>query len=85
MYKLNKKDKLIIIVIPTFNSEKTIKKSINSILLQKLENQIEASKLIGCRFHAARGFMSVGESKGGLPPDSLVEDEKAIIKDCQRK
>ncbi len=50
----------------------------------KLEDQIEASKLIGCRFHAARGFMSVGESKGGLPPDSLVEDEKAIIKDCQR-
>ena len=41
MYKLNKKDKLISIVIPTFNSEKTIKKSINSILLQKLENQIE--------------------------------------------
>ena len=30
----------------------------------KLEDQIEASKLIGCRFHAARGFMSVGESKG---------------------
>lgn len=50
----------------------------------KLEDQIEASKLVGCRFHAARGFMSVGESKGGLPPDSLVEDEKAIIKDCQR-
>ena len=50
----------------------------------KLEDQIEASKLIGCRFHAARGFMSVGESKGGLPPDSLVEDEKAIIEDCQR-
>ena len=28
--------------------------------------------------------MSVGESNGGLPPDSLVEDEKDIIKDCQR-
>ena len=25
----------------------------------KLEDQIEAAKLVGCRFHAARGFMSV--------------------------
>ena len=50
----------------------------------KLEDQIEAAKLVGCRFHAARGFMSVGESQGGLPPDSLVEDEESIIKDCQR-
>ena len=40
----------------------------------KLEDQIEAAKLVGCRFHAARGFMSVGESKGGLPPDSLTEE-----------
>ncbi len=50
----------------------------------KLEDQIEAANLVGCRFHAARGFMSVGESQGGLPPDSLVEDEESIIKDCQR-
>ena len=50
----------------------------------KLEDQIEAAKLVGCRFHAARGFMSVGESKGGLPPDSLTEDEDFIIKDSQR-
>ena len=41
MYKLNKKDKLISIIIPTFNSEKTIAKSLNSILFQNLENQIE--------------------------------------------
>ena len=50
----------------------------------KLEDQIEAAKLVGCRFHAARGFMSVGESKGGLPPDSLTENENFIMKDCQR-
>ena len=36
------------------------------------------------RFHAARGAMSVGQSKGGLPPDSVVEDEAAILKDTQR-
>jgi cytosine/adenosine deaminase-related metal-dependent hydrolase len=28
--------------------------------------------------------MSLGESKGGLPPDRVVEDESAIMKDCQR-
>ena len=50
----------------------------------KLEDQLQAAKLVGCRFHASRGFMTVGESQGGLPPDSLVEDEKSIIKDCQR-
>jgi cytosine/adenosine deaminase-related metal-dependent hydrolase len=39
---------------------------------------------MGLRFHAARGSMSVGESKGGLPPDSVVEDEAAILRDSQR-
>jgi cytosine/adenosine deaminase-related metal-dependent hydrolase len=28
--------------------------------------------------------MSLGESKGGLPPDSVVEDEATIIKESQR-
>ena len=36
------------------------------------------------RFHAARGSMSVGQSKGGLPPDRVVEEEGAILKDTQR-
>jgi 8-oxoguanine deaminase len=36
------------------------------------------------RFLAARGAMSVGESAGGLPPDSLVEGERSILKDMQR-
>ena len=36
------------------------------------------------RFHAARGAMSVGESQGGLPPDSVVESESAILADSQR-
>ena len=36
------------------------------------------------RFHAARGSMSVGESAGGLPPDSVVEDEDAILADTDR-
>lgn len=50
----------------------------------RLEDQIEAATEMGMRFHAARGSMSVGESKGGLPPDSVVEDEAAILVDTQR-
>ncbi len=49
-----------------------------------LDDEIRAMRDIGMRFHASRGSMSVGESLGGLPPDSLVEDEAAILKDSQR-
>lgn len=49
-----------------------------------LDDEIQAVQDIGLRFHASRGSMSVGESQGGLPPDSLVEDEAAILKDSQR-
>jgi cytosine/adenosine deaminase-related metal-dependent hydrolase len=50
----------------------------------RLDDTIEAARAIGMRFHAARGAMSVGESKGGLPPDAVVEDEAAILADAQR-
>ena len=50
----------------------------------RLDDQIEAATRMGMRFHAARGSMSVGESKGGLPPDSVVEEEAAILADTQR-
>lgn len=50
----------------------------------RLDDQIESATEMGFRFHAARGSMSVGESQGGLPPDSVVEDEEAILRDSQR-
>src|ERR1700754_4981491 len=49
-----------------------------------VDGQIEAARDLGVRFHASRGSMSLGESKGGLPPDDCVEDEDFILKDSQR-
>ena len=48
------------------------------------DDQIQAVGEMGLRFHCSRGSMSVGESRGGLPPDSAVEDERAILSDTRR-
>jgi cytosine/adenosine deaminase-related metal-dependent hydrolase len=50
----------------------------------RLEDEIEPAREIGMRFHAARGSMSLGESAGGLPPDSVVDTAEAILADSQR-
>jgi hydroxypyruvate isomerase len=39
----------------------------------------DAARTIGIRVHVARGSMDLGESKGGLPPDFLVEELDAIL------
>ena len=50
----------------------------------RLEDSIDGATEVGIRFHATRGAMSIGESDGGLPPDSLVEAERDILNDCIR-
>lgn len=50
----------------------------------RVDDQIAAARAMGFRFHASRGSMSLGRSRGGLPPDEVVEDEHAILEDCRR-
>ncbi|MDP1545563.1 MAG: amidohydrolase family protein, partial [Anaerolineales bacterium] len=50
----------------------------------KLDDEIAAALEVGLRLQASRGSMSLGESKGGLPPDSVVDTEENILKDSQR-
>jgi cytosine/adenosine deaminase-related metal-dependent hydrolase len=50
----------------------------------KLDDEIEAGLKLGVRLHASRGSMSLGESKGGLPPDSVTDSEDKILADSER-
>ena len=49
-----------------------------------IDIQIEAINSLGCRATLTRGSMSLGESQGGLPPDSVIQTEDIIIQDSQR-
>lgn len=49
-----------------------------------IDVEIEAARRIGIRFHPTRGSMSIGRSKGGLPPDSVVQSEEMILTDSER-
>ncbi len=50
----------------------------------RLDDEIDVAETVGLRLHASRGSMSLGESQGGLPPDSVVESEEEILNDSQR-
>jgi 8-oxoguanine deaminase len=45
-----------------------------------IEDEIEAAREVGVRFYPCRGSMSIGRSQGGLPPDDVVEDEDALLR-----
>jgi len=48
------------------------------------DDEIRAAQELGIRFHPTRGSMSLGESQGGLPPDSVVQDQETILRDSRR-
>ncbi|MGA7098261.1 MAG: 8-oxoguanine deaminase [Acidimicrobiia bacterium] len=50
----------------------------------RVDDQVEGADQVGLRFHVSRGSMTLGESAGGLPPDSIVEDEDEVLADSQR-
>jgi cytosine/adenosine deaminase-related metal-dependent hydrolase len=46
--------------------------------------QFDAAERLGMRFSPTRGSMSRGRKDGGLPPDSVVQTEEAILADSER-
>lgn len=53
-------------------------------LSNAIDIQVDALGSLGCRAMLTRGSMSLGESKGGLPPDSVVQSQENIIEDSIR-
>lgn len=49
-----------------------------------IDDQVEGASGLNIRFHVSRGSMSLGESDGGLPPDSVVETKEQILEDSAR-
>jgi len=49
-----------------------------------IEAEVQAARELGVRIVASRGSMDLGESDGGLPPDSLVETIDAVLADTER-
>ncbi|MFQ5804848.1 MAG: amidohydrolase family protein [Phycisphaerae bacterium] len=50
----------------------------------KMEAVLEAGDELGIRLHLCRGSMTLGASRGGLPPDDCVENDSDVLADCQR-
>lgn len=49
-----------------------------------VEAELRAAAELGVTLIASRGSMDLGESQGGLPPDSLVEDIDTILAETMR-
>ena len=49
-----------------------------------MDIQVEEATRLGIRMTINRGSMSMSEKDGGLPPDSIVQDDDTILSDCER-
>lgn len=56
----------------------------SNALAHAIDRQAEAAAKVGLRVVLTRGSMSLGESAGGLPPDSVVQDTQTILADSER-
>ena len=49
-----------------------------------IEAEMTAARELGVRLVPSRGSMDLGESDGGLPPDSLVEEAETVLQETER-
>ncbi|EFO31384.1 hydroxydechloroatrazine ethylaminohydrolase [Roseibium sp. TrichSKD4] len=49
-----------------------------------MDIQAEEAERVGLRMTITRGSMNLSQKDGGLPPDSVVQDEDTILSDCER-
>jgi len=49
-----------------------------------MDVQVDEASALGMRLMVTRGAMNLSEKDGGLPPDSVVQDEDTILADCER-
>ena len=49
-----------------------------------MDIQVDEARKLGMRMTVTRGSMNLSEKDGGLPPDSVVQDEDTILADCER-
>ncbi|MBK6910383.1 MAG: 8-oxoguanine deaminase [bacterium] len=46
--------------------------------------EVECARELGLRFTLLRGSMTLGHARGGLTPDSLIENDADVLRDCER-
>lgn len=49
-----------------------------------MDIQVEEANRLGIRMMVTRGSMNLSVKDGGLPPDSVVQDQDTILADCER-
>ncbi|MDH3741473.1 MAG: 8-oxoguanine deaminase [Hyphomicrobiales bacterium] len=49
-----------------------------------MDIQVEAAEELGMRLMVTRGSMNLSQKDGGLPPDTVVQDQDTILSDCER-